>query len=343
MARRSPLTARTVAPKRSPPPPQRARRRGRSGQRCRPRRPRHPSGRRQSPLRPRRRDRALVAALARRPRTVARRTARLGAELSAIAAGSSDQAPQRADRRFADPAWRGNWMLRRLLQGYLAFGETAQQLIDDAELDWASDHRVRFLAENLHDALAPTNFPLTNPAALKATIDRGGANFVDRRRAVRAGRALAGEDPGQRRHDAVQGRRDAGDDAGGRRAPRAPIRAAPVPAQHRTGARGAARDRPADDQQVLRGRSLAGPQPRRVPRRSGPAGVLDLVAQSRPASRRLGPRQLRRGDPRGAGDGPPGDRRGPGARRSASVPGASPPRARSGASRRSASSTRSPG
>ena len=120
----------------------------------------------------------LVTALARRPRTVARRGARLGAELAAIAAGRSDQRPQRADRRFADPAWRGNWLLRRLLQGYLALGATAQQLIDDAELDWGSEHRVRFLAENLHDALAPTNFPLTNPAALKATIDRGGANFV---------------------------------------------------------------------------------------------------------------------------------------------------------------------
>lgn len=39
---------------------------------------------------------------------------------------------------------------------------------------------------NLVDAFAPTNFPLTNPAVLKETINRGGANLVKgRRRFVR--------------------------------------------------------------------------------------------------------------------------------------------------------------
>jgi polyhydroxyalkanoate synthase len=37
---------------------------------------------------------------------------------------------------------------------------------------------VRFTAENVLDALAPSNGPLTNPAALKAAIDTGGRNFV---------------------------------------------------------------------------------------------------------------------------------------------------------------------
>jgi polyhydroxyalkanoate synthase subunit PhaC len=37
---------------------------------------------------------------------------------------------------------------------------------------------VRFSAENVLDALAPTNFPALNPAALKATLDTGGRNLV---------------------------------------------------------------------------------------------------------------------------------------------------------------------
>ena len=37
---------------------------------------------------------------------------------------------------------------------------------------------MRFAAENVLDALAPTNFPALNPAALKATLDTGGRNLV---------------------------------------------------------------------------------------------------------------------------------------------------------------------
>ncbi|MEA2271312.1 MAG: poly[(R)-3-hydroxyalkanoate] polymerase subunit PhaC, partial [Solirubrobacteraceae bacterium] len=126
----------------------------------------------------------LVSALARRPGTVARRAGAFGREVATIAAGSSERAPARGDRRFADEAWRDSWFFRRLVQGYLAVGDATQQLIDDAHLDWDHDHRVRFLADNVLDAIAPTNFPLTNPTALKATIDRGGANFVAGARAL---------------------------------------------------------------------------------------------------------------------------------------------------------------
>jgi polyhydroxyalkanoate synthase len=120
----------------------------------------------------------LVGALARRPRTVARRAAALGRELTTVVAGSSERAPARGDRRFADPAWKESWLFRRLLQGYLAVGEAAHGAIDDAELGWELDHRLHFVAANLLDAAAPTNFPWSNPTALKAAIDRGGANFT---------------------------------------------------------------------------------------------------------------------------------------------------------------------
>ncbi|HEY6890778.1 MAG TPA: alpha/beta fold hydrolase, partial [Solirubrobacter sp.] len=92
--------------------------------------------------------------------------------------GSSQLAPVKGDRRFGDRAWQDSWMFRRLLQAYLAVGGTIEELVEDAELDWRTDLRVRFMLENLLDATAPTNFPLTNPQALKETIDRGGANLV---------------------------------------------------------------------------------------------------------------------------------------------------------------------
>jgi polyhydroxyalkanoate synthase subunit PhaC len=38
--------------------------------------------------------------------------------------------------------------------------------------------RPEVLAENLEDALSPSNVPLVNPASAKAAIDTGGLNLV---------------------------------------------------------------------------------------------------------------------------------------------------------------------
>jgi polyhydroxyalkanoate synthase subunit PhaC len=105
----------------------------------------------------------LVARLATRPWKVARRGAGYGGELAKIAIGQSDVAPSKKDRRFKDEAWRGNPAFRRLAQVYLAAGRTVDELISDAGLDERSERRVRFSAENVLDALAPTNFPALNP------------------------------------------------------------------------------------------------------------------------------------------------------------------------------------
>jgi len=120
----------------------------------------------------------FAVALARRPVTTARRLGSLAAELARIGAGTSALAPAKRDRRFADPAWTKNLLLRRIVQAYLASGMTAGQLVGDAALDWKDDKRVRFLVENLTDALSPSNVPLVNPASAKAAIDTGGVNFV---------------------------------------------------------------------------------------------------------------------------------------------------------------------
>jgi polyhydroxyalkanoate synthase subunit PhaC len=120
----------------------------------------------------------LAIGLARRPRTTTRRLTGLAAEVSRAALGISTIEPSQRDRRFADPAWRDNFLLRRIVQAYLATGQTVEQLIGDAELDWRDDKRARFFAENILEAAAPSNVPLVNPASARAMIDTGGANFV---------------------------------------------------------------------------------------------------------------------------------------------------------------------
>jgi polyhydroxyalkanoate synthase subunit PhaC len=119
-----------------------------------------------------------AAGLARRPDRVLRRAGTLGSELGAIAAGRSERAPGRGDRRFADPAWQKSWLWRRTLQSYLAVADTVHGLIDDAGLDWRTERQARFAAGNVVDALAPSNFLWSNPTVIKETVDRGGANLI---------------------------------------------------------------------------------------------------------------------------------------------------------------------
>jgi polyhydroxyalkanoate synthase len=120
----------------------------------------------------------FAGGLARRPGTVVNRAGELGAELRRIVAGSSGLKPGKGDRRFADRAWQENWLFRRLMQSYLALGVTVEELIGDARLDWQAERQTAFTIGNVLDAIAPTNFPLTNPAVIKETVDRGGANLV---------------------------------------------------------------------------------------------------------------------------------------------------------------------
>jgi polyhydroxyalkanoate synthase len=120
----------------------------------------------------------VLGGLARHPDRVARRVSGLGAELAGVLAGRSELAPVKGDRRFADRGWHENWLLRRAMQGYLAVGGTVDGLIDDAQLSWRAERQARFAADNVLDALAPTNFPWSNPAVLRETVDTGGANLV---------------------------------------------------------------------------------------------------------------------------------------------------------------------
>ncbi len=120
----------------------------------------------------------VASGVARRPNRAARRLRDLGAELGRVAAGRSEHAAPKGDRRFADPAWSNNWLLKRVMQTHLAVSDTVNGVITDADLDWQTERAARFTAGNVLDALAPTNFPWSNPAVLRAIIDEGGANLV---------------------------------------------------------------------------------------------------------------------------------------------------------------------
>jgi polyhydroxyalkanoate synthase len=146
----------------------------------------------------------LAAALAEQPRLVAGRGFRLLGELARIAAGVSQVEPSRRDRRFADPGWAGNPLLRRAMQAYLAAAETAEGVVADAGLSPADRERIGFILTNLVDALAPSNNPLLNPAALKAAVDTGGGSAVTGLRHFVADMAVAPRIPAMVEPDAFE-------------------------------------------------------------------------------------------------------------------------------------------
>jgi hypothetical protein len=59
------------------------------------------------------------------------------------------------------------------MQGYPATCDTFDQLISDADLNWRTGRQARFAAGNALDEVARTNFPWSNLAELKETIDDG--------------------------------------------------------------------------------------------------------------------------------------------------------------------------
>ena len=121
---------------------------------------------------------AFGRALARRPRRVLSRVGSLGGELGRVAVGSSTISASRRDRRFSDPAWTENPLLRRLVQAYLAVEQSAEGLAQDVPMDWRDAERVRFAVSNIVEAIAPSNNPLTSPVAWKAAIDSGGLSAI---------------------------------------------------------------------------------------------------------------------------------------------------------------------
>src|SRR5579859_2598654 len=90
------------------------------------------------------------------------------------------------DRRFADPAWATSPPYVLLLQGYLAARRFADDLLAAGRGDPLADQKADLAVHFALDALAPTNFLPTNPAALKRAFDtsgasvlRGARNFLD--------------------------------------------------------------------------------------------------------------------------------------------------------------------
>jgi polyhydroxyalkanoate synthase subunit PhaC len=121
----------------------------------------------------------LAAALS-QGATVAREAGRLGVELTRIVRGRSGVAPARGDRRFTDPAWTSNPAFRVIQQSYLASAQALDRIVAAVpeRRGGTRAEQARFAANIVASAAAPTNFLMSNPAALKRAFDTGGLSLA---------------------------------------------------------------------------------------------------------------------------------------------------------------------
>ena len=88
--------------------------------------------------------------------------------------------PAPEDRRFRDPAWRDNALFDFIKQSYLLTARCVQGAVKQVEgLDEKTARKVDFYTRQFVDALAPSNFILTNPEVLRATLESGGENLLN--------------------------------------------------------------------------------------------------------------------------------------------------------------------
>jgi polyhydroxyalkanoate synthase len=88
-------------------------------------------------------------------------------------------APAPRDKRFSDPEWKSNQFFDFVMQAYLLSTQWAQDLVRNAEgLDPRTRKKAEFYVQQITNALAPSNFVLTNPEVLRETLASSGDNLV---------------------------------------------------------------------------------------------------------------------------------------------------------------------
>ena len=88
-------------------------------------------------------------------------------------------APDPRDRRFSDPEWSSNQFFDFLKQAYLLTVQWANHVVKDAHgLDPHTRQKAEFYMRQIANAIAPTNFVLTNPELLRETLSSNAENLV---------------------------------------------------------------------------------------------------------------------------------------------------------------------
>jgi polyhydroxyalkanoate synthase len=88
-------------------------------------------------------------------------------------------APTKSDKRFRHEDWQNHFLFDFIKQSYLISARHIHDVVGKVEhLDADTRKKVNFFTRQYIDALAPSNFLLTNPEVLRETARSGGQNLV---------------------------------------------------------------------------------------------------------------------------------------------------------------------
>ena len=87
--------------------------------------------------------------------------------------------PEKGDRRFKHEDWQEHFLFDYIKQSYLIAARWMHKTVAEVEgLDPTTAKKVDFFTRQYIDAMAPSNFALTNPEVLHETAKTGGENLV---------------------------------------------------------------------------------------------------------------------------------------------------------------------
>ncbi|HTX50090.1 MAG TPA: class I poly(R)-hydroxyalkanoic acid synthase, partial [Caulobacteraceae bacterium] len=87
--------------------------------------------------------------------------------------------PAKGDKRFNDPSWTENPVFDVIKQSYLITSDWLNELVGGVEgVEPITKRRVEFFTKMLTDAISPSNFLLSNPAALREAVATNGESLL---------------------------------------------------------------------------------------------------------------------------------------------------------------------
>ncbi len=130
--------------------------------------------------------RRLLRLMTLNPQVLIEENLSFGRELLAIALGQSKIAADPRDRRFSHAIWQKSGYYKRLMQGFVAWRDMLNRILDRAETTADDRERARFVLQLFTETFAPTNSLLGNPGALQRLTETRGKsllwglqNFID--------------------------------------------------------------------------------------------------------------------------------------------------------------------
>ena len=88
--------------------------------------------------------------------------------------------PATQDKRFKNEAWTENWYFDYVKQHYLLLSRCMESSVRGVKgVDRHTHHKAQFYTRQFVNAFSPTNFVLTNPSVLNATVETRGANLLN--------------------------------------------------------------------------------------------------------------------------------------------------------------------